>query len=158
MKKQDYIDKISDWLDEENEKTFYIHGVFFYTEDSEEGEGDELEVYSVYKSLGAEVIFVSFWGSDDDMMLEDCTDYEISLIYNKIAEDNSWNPGMGTEALIDELGITKDMTCDQIYDKVHAYVRKPYDGQVSDVLFMDEANETTKDICEELGIEFVETK
>lgn len=155
MKRQDYIDEISDWLDEETEKTLYIHGVFFYTEDSEEGEGDELEVYSVYKSLGAEVIFVSFWGSDDDMMLEDCTDYEISLIYNKINEDNAWNPGMGTESLIDELGITENMTCDEVYDKVLAYVRKPYDGQVSDVIFMDEANETTKGICEELGIEFV---
>ena len=148
MKRQDYIDEISDWVDEEGDKTLFIHGVSFYTEDSEEGEGEELEVYNIYKSLGAEVIFVSFWGSDDDMM----------LIYNKIAEDNSWNPGMGTESLIDELGITENMTCDEIYDKVHAYVRKPYDGQVGDVLFMDEANEITKDICEELGIEFVEAK
>ena len=158
MKRQDYIDKISDWLDEEPDKTLHIQGVFFYTEDSEEGDGEELEVFNIYKSLGAECIFVSFWGSDDDMMLEDCTDYEISLIYNKIAEYNEWNPGMGTEALIEVLGITKDMTCDQIYDKVHAYVRKPYDGQVSDILFVDEANETTKDICEVLGIEFVEAK
>ena len=161
MERQNYIDEISDWLDEQTEKTLYIHGVFFYTEDSEEGEGDELEVYEIYKTKtieDVEMVYVSFWGSDEDVPLDVCTDYEIGLIYKKVLEEDDWNPDMDTEALISELGITADMDCDEVYDKVHAYIRKPYDGQVGDVLFMDEANEKTEEICKILGIEFVPAK
>lgn len=51
--------------------------------------------------------------------------------------------------------ITEEMTCEEIFDRVLAFIREPYDGQVSDVIFMDEANEKTEEICNELGIEFI---
>ena len=105
-------------------------------------------------------IYARFNGKHEDKLIDDCTEYEVKLIHDAIAEeyDDDWNPDMDTEALISELGITADMDCDKVYDKVHAYIRKPYDGQVGDVLFMDEANEKTEEICKILGIEFVPAK
>lgn len=159
-KKQTYIDYIDEKLEDFEDNSIFINQfVIFFSEDTDQEIGDELVVDEVYRSEDGD-IYARFNGKHEDKLIDDCTEYEVKLIHDAIAEeyDDDWNPDMDTEALISELGITADMDCDKVYDKVHAYIRKPYDGQVGDVLFMDEANEKTEEICKILGIEFVPAK
>lgn len=167
-KKQELIHSISEKLSQaENEQIVLDEDkeVYLFNGDTEEqlGECFRIEFLSQTHLMGQTQVYV--WVDTDESnpnpregwLLDDCTEYELRLIYDAFFGDDDDEYGCPTHdsaELIDMLDLDESMDCDTIFEKVFDYLDDNEDGQIPRSIVSSTADGITAEICCHFGIEF----
>lgn len=165
--RENYIDEIYDRLSKAENETIVLDEdkeVYLFDGDTEEqlGECFRIEALSMRHERGTQ-IFV--WVDTDESvkepregwLIDDCSDYEIELIYETFFGEEEDDDDESTPEyleLIDLLDIDESMTCDEIFGKVFEHLDDTEDGQIPRSILSTTADGITSEICCEFDIEF----
>lgn len=168
-KKQELIDAISEKLSQaENEQIVLDEDkdVYLFNGDTERqlGECFRIEFLSQTHLMGQTQVYV--WVDTDESnkypregwLLDDCTEYELQLIYDTFFgddDDDYGNPSHDADKLIEKLELDDEMSCVEIFEKVFDYLDDNEDGQIPRSIVVATADGIAREICQHFDIEFV---
>lgn len=169
-KKQELIHTISEKLSQaENEQIVLDEDkeVYLFNGDTERqlGECFRIEFLSQTHLMGQTQVYV--WVDTEESnkypregwLLDDCSEYELRLIYDTFFgdeedDDNYGCPTHDFVELIDMLDLNESMDCDTIFEKVFDYLDDNEDGQIPRSIVSAIADGITAEICVHFNIEF----
>ena len=163
MNRQELLDEIYQHLIGAENETIVLDDdveVYLFNDDTEQELGECFRIESLYMRHERGVqIFVGM-DAEDDWLIDDCTDYEVLLIYETFFggeedEDDDYDESTPEYLeLIDLLDIDESMTCDEIFGKVFEHLDDNEDGQIPRSILSTTADGITEEICDHFDIEF----